>query len=97
MEEKLEQFEPEFKHTHCRIERDAKLFTPRNALIAVILSLVFLFTNGITPVRAQTVTVMTQNYGSIITDFTFSDTAYYKMLSGFFDGMQFSRSFNDAE
>jgi hypothetical protein len=60
--------------------------------------MVFMFTLGVKPVNAQDdVTVMDQNTGSIVTEYYFADTAYYKALSGYFDGMQFSRSHNDAE
>lgn len=72
------------------------MFTFRNALITVVISLIFFFNDGVKLVQGQ-VEVMEHNIGSIVTDYKFSDTRYYLILEGFFDGMQFSRSFNDAE
>lgn len=40
---------------------------------------------------------MEQTSGSIIYEYYFSETLYFLALEGFFDGMQFSRSLNDAE
>lgn len=67
------------------MQRDVKLFTIRNCILTTIFALFLFFTNGVKQVQAQQ--VLTQNYGSIVTDYKFSETAYQKMLKGFFDGM----------
>jgi hypothetical protein len=36
-------------------------------------------------------------WGMIVNEDLFGCTKYYQILAGFFDGMQFSRSHNDAE
>lgn len=67
--------------------REPHLFTIRNALLTIVLSLVFMFSFGVKEVNATTTTPMEQNYGSIVDQYLFANTAYFYGMTGYFDGM----------